>query len=625
MTAGATHDPRLRPYQTDAIDAVTALYTEGRGRVLGVAATGAGKTAIALALARRMGGRTLWITHRDELIGQTEREAGTWWPEASVGVLKAARNDTTAHLVVASVATLARPHRHTQLDPATFGLVIVDEAHHARAQQYRTVLDYLHAGEPGYPRLYGTTATPDRADGQGLGDVFDAVAFNLDIGWALTNGHLADLRARAVDIGLDLTGIKTRAGDFADNEVGARMLKAAAPERIVTEWVLHGENRKTVVFVPTIEVARLTADEFVRAGVNAAVLWGDMDPDARRSQLAAFRAGQLRVVCNAMLLTEGFDDPSIECVVMGRPTKSRALYAQAVGRGLRPYPGKTDCLVLDLVGASHVHSLVTAKDLLGVHELLEGDTAKRALTRKDETEKKEAAETQGILAEDWEYGQRAMVDVDAVGRPPGRKYAWIEQPITGCALRWIAWTDRHVVAVRANTGGRGRNAGHRDHPWIAGHATRNPDGTLTFGAVIATGKLRAVLDKAERWLDGNGGINPDPGRPDGPTPAQLWFLKQNGIDARTWTKKGASGAIGAIKAKQLRSADMTDAWAVQQVRDTSPDRVAEWVNAGGTIADLAATLVPSHLTADAATMLHRQLGVACDRGLVDRTRAMEAA
>lgn len=619
-------DDRLRDYQRDAICSVHAHLVDGRRSVLVCAATGLGKTITFVSLARALGARTLIIAHREELIAQAVRSVEQWWPGVTVGIVKGPRNEHYADVVVGSIQSLVKKRRLAHFTPASFDLVIIDECHHADAQSFRQVLEHLRAGTPEGPALVGVTATPDRADGRGLGAIFEAVAVNYDISWALEHGHLCDIRAKAVDIGLDLSGVKTRHGDFAENEVADRMLKAAAPERIVTEWLAHGENRKTMVFTPTVEVARLTAEEFTRAGISAAYAHGGTDPAERASILARYKADDIKVLVNCALFVEGFDEPSISCIVMARPTKSRPLYVQCAGRALRNHPGKTDALILDLVGASHVHSLVTAKDLLGVHELIEGDTATKALKRKAEEEEREAEATQQQLVEDWEYGTRAMTEVDPVGRPRGRKYAWAHRPVSGCQARWVAFARGHNVTVRSNTHRSGRHVGHRDHPWIAAYSVAEPGKPEVWGDIIATGKLSAVLDKAERWLDGNGGIRPHTDwRKDPATRKQIGFLRSRDIDATGWTKAQAGREISRLKAADVRAADVTDAWAMQQVRDTTPERVAEWVNAGGTIATLAKGLVPDRLSKDAATMLHRQLGVACDRGLVDRTRALEVA
>lgn len=387
-----------RGYQAEALARTAQAEAEGVRRQLGVAATGLGKTVIFVLLAQQRGGRTLVLVHRDELVRQAVGKVRELWPDVQVGVVKAEANDVHAQVVVASVQTLARPNRLRQLlapftdgdrllgraDP--FDLVVVDEAHHATADTYQAVLDALHAGHPerlatpdevsaGHelglvpegPLLLGVTATPDRGDGKGLDDTFDRIVWNYDMLWGIRSGYLADVRGLRVTLDhLDLSGVKVRRGDYEAGAAGKAMEDADAPELIVKAWQQHAPERRTLVFTPTVEVARLVADEYQHAGVAAAYVHGGTPLDERRAILRAYSSGQLQVVANCAVLTEGYDEPRTDCVVVARPTKSRALYTQMVGRGTRRHPDKADLLVLDVVGATAEHSLVTVPSLFGV-------------------------------------------------------------------------------------------------------------------------------------------------------------------------------------------------------------------------------------------------------------------
>ena len=371
----------LRPYQSEALDKVAAAEARGVRRQLGVAATGTGKTVVFCALAERRGGRTLILAHRDELVSQAAAKVREVWPEATVGVCKAERNEVRAQVVVASVQTLARPNRLAQLlaaqdgtsvlikpaDP--FGLVVVDEAHRTAAVTYRGILTALRAGEADGPLLLGVTATPDRGDGKGLDDLFDEITFNYDLLWGIRAGYLSDMRGLRVTVdSLDLSGVKVRRGDYDAGQAGRAMEDAGAPEVIVKAWLEHASDRRTLVFTPTVETARLTAEAFTHAGVAAAYVHGGTPLDERRRLLDDYQSGAVQVLANCAVLTEGYDAPRTDCVVMARPTKSRALFTQCVGRGSRRHPDKADCLVLDVVGASTMHSLVTVPSLFGLGE-----------------------------------------------------------------------------------------------------------------------------------------------------------------------------------------------------------------------------------------------------------------
>ena len=372
----------LRDYQHDALDRIGKAEARGIRRQLGVAATGLGKTVMFCALAEKRGGRTLVLAHRDELISQAAAKVLEVWPGAQVGVVKAERNDVRAQVVVASVQTLSRQRRLAQLTDAydpersfTFGrvepfdLVVIDEAHHARADSYVAIIEALGCNQPGGPLLLGVTATPDRGDGKGLDDLFDEITFSYDILWGIRAGYLSDLRGLRVTVDdLDLGSVRTTRGDYDAGQSGRAMEDAGAERHVVAGWMEHAMGRRTLVFTPTVETARLVAEEFQHAGIKADYVHGGTPLDDRRKMLADYSAGRLDVLVNCAVLTEGYDEPRTDCIVVARPTKSRALYTQMVGRGTRRHPDKTDCLVLDVVGASDNLSLVTIPSLFGLEK-----------------------------------------------------------------------------------------------------------------------------------------------------------------------------------------------------------------------------------------------------------------
>lgn len=368
----------LRDYQEDALDRIGKAEARGVRRQLGVAATGLGKTIIFCALAAQRGGRTLILAHRDELVAQAAHKVTEVWPGVDVGIVKAEQNDVHAQVVVASVQTLAREKRLGQLvdayqaesllrPVARFDLVVVDEAHHSAADSYRNVLAALGCGEADGPLLLGVTATPDRGDGKGLDDLFDEIVFNYDVLWGIGEGYLSDVRGVKVVLDqLDLGNVKVSRGDFEAGAAGRALDDAGAPAFIVEAWRRHASDRQTLVFTPTVELAGHVAEHFQAKGVNAAMVCASTPLDERRAMLRAYAAGEIQVIANCAVLTEGFDEPRTDCIVMARPTKSRALFTQMVGRGTRRHPDKTDLLVLDVVGASDEHSLVTVPSLFGL-------------------------------------------------------------------------------------------------------------------------------------------------------------------------------------------------------------------------------------------------------------------
>jgi ATP-dependent helicase IRC3 len=365
----------LRPYQEEALAKSVAAEERGVRRQLGVMATGLGKTVVFVSKAERRGTRCLILAHRDELISQAVDKVRQWWPDADVGIDQGPRHEVDADVVVASVQSL-HAKRLARISPHHFdgGLVVVDEAHHAAAVTYRAILDHFGCGPDSErrradgPVLFGVTATADRGDGKGLDDLFDEVVFNNDILWGIRSGFLSDLRGVQVLMSdLDLSGVKVRGGDYNEGQLGDALEAADAPEHVVASWLEHALTRRTIVFLPTIALAEETAAEFVASGVNAECVSG-VPMEERRAILRRFKHGQTQVVTNCAVLTEGFDEPAVDCIVVARPTKSRALYAQMVGRGTRKFPGKADCLVLDVVGAANEHDLASIPSLFGIEK-----------------------------------------------------------------------------------------------------------------------------------------------------------------------------------------------------------------------------------------------------------------
>jgi len=282
---------------------------------------------------RRRGGRTLVMAHRDELIEQAAAKVarvinGSDDDLARIGIVKAERNEIDNPIVVASVQTIQNASRCMQL--GKFDTIVVDEAHHATSVSYRNVLTWLGAFAEGGPVLLGVTATPDRLDGVGMHNVFEKIVYNLGMEELIDRGILADLRAIQVELALGLDDVATSHGDFSEKSLDRALRFAHAPKHAYAAWDEHAQGMKTIGFWPSVEMATDAAEMWTSRGVAAEVLSHKTPKDVRRAMLIRFASGETKIIHNMGVLTEGFDSEDVECILMARPTKGRALYQQCL-------------------------------------------------------------------------------------------------------------------------------------------------------------------------------------------------------------------------------------------------------------------------------------------------------
>ncbi len=337
----------LRPYQREAVEAIEGRWGAGDRSTVLVQATGTGKTVVMAEVARRAverGGRVLLLAHRGELLAQAADKMLTFAGlDSDLEKAESTSAGGDAPVTVGSVQTLQRDNRLEALGRDRFTHILVDECHHAVSEGYVKVLDYFSGA-----KVLGVTATADRADKKGLGRVFDSLAYEYGMRDAIRDGYLCRIRAQCVPLEVDISDVAVRSGDFAADQIGPALdpyLPAIAEEM---RAVCLGQ-RRTVVFLPLIETSRRFCAVLRRAGFRAAEVNGQSED--REEVLADFAAGRYDVLCNSLLLTEGWDCPPVDCIVNLRPTRSRALYTQIVGRGTRlsPETGKTDLLLLDFL------------------------------------------------------------------------------------------------------------------------------------------------------------------------------------------------------------------------------------------------------------------------------------
>lgn len=398
----------LRPYQEEALEAIRGEFARGKRSTLLVLPTGTGKTVTFGNVARRTmerGGKALILAHRGELIDQAANTLDAIGVEAAIEKAdQYARQLFEPGCVIATVQTM-RGKRLESWDPNHFRVIITDEAHHATADSYQRIYRHFRGA-----RHLGVTATADRADEDSLSDVFESVAYELSLWDAMTapdpGPFLCRLKVVQCDVKIDLRGIKTSGGDFDVHELERRI----SPLMGTLANAVRQEvgRRPTLVFTPDVGSAQAMATALQSMGLSAD--WISGDDVNRADKIRALKAGETQILCNCMLLTEGFDCPSIAAIVLCRPTKSRPLYAQMVGRGTRIHPGKSDCLIIDFDYLTTKHDLVKPVELF---DTTHTDDEVMALAQKIASETKGADLLEAIERAEKEHKERQVLRIQA--------------------------------------------------------------------------------------------------------------------------------------------------------------------------------------------------------------------
>jgi superfamily II DNA or RNA helicase len=369
---------KLYDYQQEAVAAVRARWY-GQRNLLGIAATGSGKTVIFLSALLgvgatppllKVGQRAIILAHRTELVEQPVSRISQFWPEwsDSVGVVQSNKDEVAQQIICASVRTLANENRLSHvLEHGAIDYLIVDEAHHANAPIYQYIIERLCSINPEMRHL-GVTATPERHDADGLSAVYEDVAFTFGIKELVERGFLASPRWLGVETAISLDGVQSvnKAGgvrDFQTAPLSARFETPAMHDLVVRIHCEYAAGRKAIVFTATVDGAKALAAAFQAAGISTA--WVSGKHPQRASLVQSFRDGTYQVVVNAQVLVEGFDQPDVDCIHMVRPTRSDAFYLQCIGRALRTWPEKHDALIVDYMPLDE-RNVVLLGDVLGL-------------------------------------------------------------------------------------------------------------------------------------------------------------------------------------------------------------------------------------------------------------------
>ncbi len=353
----------LRPYQREAEAAILAEWDAGILRTLLVLPTGCGKTIVFSKVIEdrvRAGDRVLVLAHRGELLEQaSDKLAQATGLRCATEKADESCLGSWYRVVVGSVQSLMREKRLSRFAHDYFQTIVVDEAHHVLSDGYQRVLDHF-----GQAKVLGVTATPDRGDMRNLGQCFQSLAYEYTLPKAIREGFLSPIKALTIPLKLDLTGVGVQSGDFKAGDLGTALDPYL--EQIADEMTRHCSDRKTVVFLPLVKTSQKFRDILLRHGFRAAEVNGTSQD--RTQILSDFDTGKYNVLCNSMLLTEGWDCPSVDCIVVLRPTKVRSLYSQMVGRGTRLFRGKDHLLLLDFLWHTERHELCHPANLICENE-----------------------------------------------------------------------------------------------------------------------------------------------------------------------------------------------------------------------------------------------------------------
>lgn len=454
----------IRPYQHEARAAVEAAWERGVSPLL-VMATGTGKTMTALHTVVGRG-RVVWLAHRAELLTQPLKALRKHWPGVRGGIVQASRDDLGAEVIFASVATLrTRARREALLAHGPIDVLVVDEAHHSPSPTHRAVIAALRSPRT---KLLGLTATPDREDGADLSEHWEIV-YSYDIRSAVRDGFLLAPYASVQPIDLDLSGV-----DVTDDEaVGAALLDQGIAEATAAAMVAaasyssmlddspdrHVEpGAPAIVFTASVAQAEATTRALLRVGIAARTITGKTADGDRRRMLRAFETGFVKVLCSPAVLTEGTDLPIAQVAVLARPYQSWSLYVQSVGRVLRPHEGQEIGLVLDLVGATRLHSLVAAPALVGAVECERGPDGRHEWRPVDRSPKGQCGYCDATIAcfarlgvHEWTTDPEAERKCVSCGSPqcpdaPDGWHAWVRTSVVDLACLECGATSRDVHA-----------------------------------------------------------------------------------------------------------------------------------------------------------------------------------
>jgi len=530
---------QLRPYQQEALDAINTFSDKGINRQLVVLPTGAGKTVIFSHLPQTKNDSLpmLVLAHRAELLYQAKEKIGWSNPQLDIQIEQADNVAGHCDVVVASVPTLGRAEseRILKYPKDYFKSIVIDEAHHAAAPTYRRILDYFNPS-----LLLGVTATPQRSDNTRLTDVFDEIVYYKTIQDLIEDGYLCSLVGYRIKTETDISGVATNEGDYVASQLEDAIDTPERNAHIVAAYHSLVPESKAIVFCAGVKHANNLASSFSATQVSTEVILGDTSAQDREHILARFKSGETRVLVNVGVLTEGFDEPSIQSIILARPTRSTLLYTQIVGRGTRLYEGKPHCTILDFVDTTKGKKPIGLPSLLGLPPEFDLQGQDLIEVAKKYKELEDYCPGEAVRVLDPNDIELAYKRINLFMPPPPNefvqqysRYVWAE----------VAENDFHLGidnnnSLRIYVDALGR--------WLVEFRYRSQTKNETH-ILGYPEDMRESFVRADRWITNNFDsklIESDAAwRSDGPSDAQRKLLKRIGVPVTSDMTKGTASQI----------------------------------------------------------------------------------
>lgn len=532
---------QLRPYQKEALEAILSAEDKGITKQLVVLPTGAGKTILfaQLPLMRKDSLPMLVLAHRAELLNQAKSKIELINPELSVGIEQAEKKAGYTDVVIASVPTLGRDNssRIEEYPKDYFKTIVVDEAHHAAATSYRRILDYFNPD-----LLLGVTATPQRSDSVRLIDVFQEIVYYKSIQDLIKQGWLSPLTGYRVKTTTDISSVEIQNGEYKQDQLLEAVDNPIRNSSIVNAYNDLALNKKTIVFAAGVNHAKSLARAFEENGSLVRIILGETEEQERSQILSDFSAGNINIIINVGVLTEGFDEPSIEAIILAKPTRSTLLYTQIVGRGTRLYVGKESCMIIDIADVTKNKKPIGLPTLLGLPAEfdLQGKSFTEVAEQFDELKAYCSSESATVLTPDdiLNAYKRINLFMPPEPNPDILQYSalvWSEVAENEYYLNINSFESLHIYIDAL-----GR--------WVTEIRIRTGD-KVKINIIGYAEEIRAVFAGTDKWIQENRSISlplidaSALWRKDSPTDKQTKFLKRIGIPIITTMTKGMASQI----------------------------------------------------------------------------------